>query len=78
MGVVDRLRGEGASVLLVEQDVAVALGHADRGYVLETGRIALADGAQALLQNAAVQRAYLGVGAGTDHPAGPAGRIVDA
>jgi branched-chain amino acid transport system ATP-binding protein len=62
MEVVSRLRGEGTSVLLVEQDVAVALRHADRGYVLETGRIVLAADAQALLGSARVRRAYLGLG----------------
>ncbi len=61
MEVVDRLRGEGVSVLLVEQDVAVALGHADRGYVLETGRIVLADRAAVLIESPQVRRAYLGL-----------------
>jgi len=64
MGAVDRLRGAGTSVLLVEQDVAVALRHADRGYVLETGRIVLQDAAPALLGNPRVRNAYLGLGAG--------------
>ena len=64
MGAVDRLRGTGTSVLLVEQDVAVALHHADRGYVLETGRIVLQDAAPALLNNPRVRKAYLGLGAG--------------
>ena len=63
MEVVDRLRAEGVSMLLVEQDVAVALGHEDRGYVLETGHIVMADTAWALLANPAVQKAYLGIGA---------------
>lgn len=63
MEVVDRLRGEGVSVLLVEQDVAVAVGHADRGYVLETGHIILAEPAKALLANAPVRKAYFGIGA---------------
>jgi branched-chain amino acid transport system ATP-binding protein len=63
MAVVDRLRDGGVSVLLVEQDVAVALDHADRGYVLETGRIVLADTARTLLANPAVQKAYLGLAA---------------
>jgi len=63
MRVLDRLRGEGVSVLLVEQDVGVALAHADRGYVLESGRIVMADTARALLSNPAVQKAYLGIGA---------------
>lgn len=70
MEVVDRLRDDGVSVLLVEQDVGVALGHADRGYVLETGRIVLADAAQALLENAAVRKAYLGIREETGHPGG--------
>jgi branched-chain amino acid transport system ATP-binding protein len=63
MGVVDRLRAEGASVLLVEQDVAVALRHADRGYVLETGRIVLEGPAPALLRDPKVRDAYLGIAA---------------
>jgi len=62
MEVVGRLRAEGTSILLVEQDVAVALRHADRGYVLETGRIVLAADARALLGSARVRRAYLGLG----------------
>ena len=61
MEVVVRLRREGVSILLVEQDVTVALGHADRGYVLETGRIVLADRAAVLLENPQVRRAYLGL-----------------
>ncbi len=65
MRVVDRLRTHGVSVLLVEQDVEVALAHADRGYVMETGRVVLADQAQALLGNPGVQKAYLGIGVGS-------------
>jgi len=61
MEVVVRLRREGMSILLVEQDVTVALGHADRGYVLETGRIVLADRAAGLLENPQVRRVYLGL-----------------
>jgi len=61
MEVVVRLRREGVSILLVEQDVTVALGHADRGYVLETGRIVLADRAAVLLENPQVRRVYLGL-----------------
>lgn len=62
MGVVDRLRADGTSVLLVEQDVAVALRHADRGYVLETGRVVLEGSATAVLDNPRVRNAYLGLG----------------
>jgi branched-chain amino acid transport system ATP-binding protein len=63
MDVVDRLRGEGSSVLLVEQDVAVALGRADRGYVLETGRIVLTGSGRDLMADRGVRAAYLGLGA---------------
>ncbi len=55
-----RLRDEGNTVLLVEQNAKAALGIADRGYVLETGRIIIEGTAEDLLQNRDVQRAYLG------------------
>lgn len=55
-----RLRGEGYTILLVEQNVRMALKLADRGYVLEVGRIALEGSAQDLLHSPAVQAAYLG------------------
>lgn len=58
--VILRLRQEGNTVLLVEQNAKVALGVADRGYVLETGKIILQGAAEDLLQNRDVQRAYLG------------------
>jgi branched-chain amino acid transport system ATP-binding protein len=52
---------DGTSILLVEQDVLVALEAADRGYVLENGRIVLSGPAAELARNPDVQRAYLGV-----------------
>ncbi|HVQ89641.1 MAG TPA: ABC transporter ATP-binding protein [Mycobacteriales bacterium] len=52
----------GTSVLLVEQDVDAALNTAEYGYVLETGRIALAGWTGELLADARVQQAYLGIG----------------
>jgi len=55
--------GAGTSVLLVEQDVGVALQHADRGYVLETGSVVLHDTAPALLASPRIRRSYLGLGA---------------
>jgi branched-chain amino acid transport system ATP-binding protein len=58
--VVTRLRAEGNTVLLVEQNARAALGIADRGYILETGRIILEGTAESLLANRDVQRAYLG------------------
>ncbi|MGH2721700.1 MAG: ABC transporter ATP-binding protein [Actinomycetota bacterium] len=50
----------GVTVLLVEQNAHLALALADRGYVLESGRIVLADTGTALLGNAQVRKAYLG------------------
>jgi len=55
------INADGVSVLLVEQDVVVALEAADRGYVLENGRIALSGTARELQDDPAVRRAYLGV-----------------
>jgi branched-chain amino acid transport system ATP-binding protein len=54
------LRRLGTTILLVDQNARAALGIADRGYVMETGRIVLGGGAQELLRNPQVQRAYLG------------------
>ena len=54
------LREAGGTVLIVEQNAHAALGIADRGYVLENGRIALEGVAGELLVNPAVQEAYLG------------------
>jgi branched-chain amino acid transport system ATP-binding protein len=51
---------QGTTVLLVEQNAAMALEIAHRGYVLETGRVALADDAQALSSNEQVRKTYLG------------------
>jgi branched-chain amino acid transport system ATP-binding protein len=51
---------QGTSILLVEQNALMALDVANRGYVLETGKVALADDAKALAQNEDVKRTYLG------------------
>jgi len=51
---------QGTSILLVEQNALMALEVADRGYVLETGHVALADDAKALAQNEDVRKTYLG------------------
>jgi len=56
-----RLRGEGMTILLVEQNANLALRHADRAYVLETGRIALEGTSAQLLSDDHVRRAYLGL-----------------
>jgi branched-chain amino acid transport system ATP-binding protein len=59
--VIERLaRERGATVLLVEQNARAALKIADRGYVLETGRMILEGTAADLIENREVQRAYLG------------------
>jgi branched-chain amino acid transport system ATP-binding protein len=51
---------QGITILLVEQNASMALSIADRGYVLETGKVVLTDKASALLTNDAVKNAYLG------------------
>jgi branched-chain amino acid transport system ATP-binding protein len=60
MRVIAELRRVGMTVLLVEQNAKAALAIADRGYVMEGGQIALQGGAQELLADERVQRAYLG------------------
>ena len=57
---VQTINGQGVTVLLVEQNAAMALSIAGRGYVLETGRIALEGRAAELADNPEVRRAYLG------------------
>lgn len=52
---------EGVAILLVEQNANMALSIANRGYVLQTGEIVLADTAENLLHNPLMQKAYLGV-----------------
>ena len=58
--IIQRINREGVTVLLVEQNANKALGIAEYGYVLETGRIALEDQAASLLRNDHVRRSYLG------------------
>ncbi len=58
--VLKQLNETGTTILLVEQNARKALGAADRGYVLETGRIVLAGESGALQVDEAVKRAYLG------------------
>ena len=60
LDLVERLRARGATILLVEQNVELALEIADRGYVLAAGRVVLEGGAQSLLGSRDVERAYLG------------------
>jgi branched-chain amino acid transport system ATP-binding protein len=58
---VSRINQRATTVLLVEQDVQVALEHAHRGYVLETGRIVQSSSSAELLGDPRIQRAYLGL-----------------
>ncbi len=57
---IEEIHRDGTTILLVEQNALRALAIADRGYVIETGRIMLAGSGQDLLHNEAVRRAYLG------------------
>jgi branched-chain amino acid transport system ATP-binding protein len=58
--IIRRIAANGVTLLLVEQNAKLALEVSDRGYVMESGRIVLADAAVALLANPLVQDAYLG------------------
>jgi branched-chain amino acid transport system ATP-binding protein len=58
-----QLHQEQRTILLVEQNAYLALGMADRGYVLENGRVALTGGGADLLHDRHVQKAYLGMDA---------------
>jgi branched-chain amino acid transport system ATP-binding protein len=58
---VKQINAEGTTILLVEQNATMALGVANRGYVLQTGEIVLSDTAANLQKNEMVQKAYLGI-----------------
>jgi branched-chain amino acid transport system ATP-binding protein len=58
--IVREINAQGTPILLVEQNALMALDVAKRGYVLETGKVALADDAKALRQNEQVRKTYLG------------------
>ena len=55
------LKERGTTILLVDQNARAALAIADRGYVMETGRIVLSGAAAELLRDPLVQQAYLGM-----------------
>jgi branched-chain amino acid transport system ATP-binding protein len=69
-GAIGRLKAGGLTILLVEQMAAQALALADRAYVLERGRIALAGPAAEIRDNPAVVQAYLGHAASRPEAAG--------
>jgi len=58
--IIQEIKAQKITILLVEQNARMALRLADRGYVLETGRIVLTDTGRSLLGNESVKRAYLG------------------
>jgi branched-chain amino acid transport system ATP-binding protein len=58
--IIQDINRQGTTILLVEQNALMALGIANRGYVLQTGRIVRSGAAKALLDDPEVQRAYLG------------------
>jgi branched-chain amino acid transport system ATP-binding protein len=58
--IVKTINEQGTAILLVEQNALMALDHAHRGYVMETGHIVLADDAEALKTNEQVRKTYLG------------------
>jgi branched-chain amino acid transport system ATP-binding protein len=59
-GIIKQVHESGVSILVVEQNANMSLSIADRGYVLQTERIVLADRASALLANDDLKKAYLG------------------
>jgi len=59
--VIRDINKQGTTILLIEQNAAKALQVANRGYVLETGRVVKEGTAKALLESPDVQRAYLGI-----------------
>jgi branched-chain amino acid transport system ATP-binding protein len=58
--IIQQINEQGTTVFVVEQNANMALSIADRGYVLQTGRIVLADTAQNLRDNEMMRQAYLG------------------
>jgi len=61
MEVVKAINQDGTAVLLVEQDVVLALEIADRGYVLENGHMVMQGAAATLREDPAIRKAYLGI-----------------
>jgi branched-chain amino acid transport system ATP-binding protein len=58
--IIQKINAAGTTVFVVEQNANMALSIADRGYVLQTGRVVLADTAEGLLNNPQMRQAYLG------------------
>ena len=60
-GVIKRLKHEGNTILLIEQNAKMALKISDRAYVIESGRIVLEGAAHELMEDDSVKKSYLGV-----------------
>jgi len=58
---IERIRDQGLSILLVEQNVVQSLAIADRAYVIENGAVTLSGAAAAMMDNAELKRSYLGI-----------------
>lgn len=58
--IIEQINKAGTTIFMVEQNANMALSIADRGYVLQTGQVVLADTAEALLANPQMRKAYLG------------------
>lgn len=58
--IIEELRAKGITILLVEQNARLALEHADRGYVLEAGRLITSGTGKELMSDERVRKAYLG------------------
>ncbi|MDR0691330.1 MAG: ABC transporter ATP-binding protein, partial [Streptococcaceae bacterium] len=58
--IIEDLQKQGMTILLIEQNANMALSIADRGYVLETGKLVLSGKGHELLESAQVRKAYLG------------------
>jgi len=61
MEAVQKINGNGVTILLVEQNVNVSLQISQRGYVIESGRIVMSDRSEMLLSNPHIKQAYLGL-----------------
>ena len=59
--ILNRLKESGTSMLIIEQNLVKALQVAERGYVLETGQVVMADKSESLINNEDVRKAYLGI-----------------
>jgi len=57
---IQQINQQGVTICMVEQNANMAFSIANRGYVLQTGRLVLADAAQNLLNNEEMRKAYLG------------------